>query len=346
MGLWNALFGSRDPSLDERLHDLLKVKVRSTLYFGQSSIPGTTYLSVSPDFIPKVAFQEIKRITSNGAPKNGQDPVPKRKLIVHVNAATAKLFEYEVAGLPVILTGLKGGYPISHREVLFVDDKEIAKSTEVSVKTLGELRTTEKWDYSQFLQIVREGIPPFRVEYLRMQGDLNEKRRELDEDEQTEFKWQFSSGKATYRFTAELAKKFDDRDLQEAQVAYIVDVQPQQNVKEPFRVVKLETRVMVYMKPRDDSETPLMNKEHMRMGCFTCVERDQAGKYTIVSRITRRMEGSLEQEAALPGWQKVAPYDFPASLANTANFFTAIRYPNDSLPKRFLSKEGTFVLKK
>ncbi len=52
----------KEPSLEEQVKKLLKVHPKAGLYAGDKAVPGTKYLSVSPDFKPDVALPAIQRV--------------------------------------------------------------------------------------------------------------------------------------------------------------------------------------------------------------------------------------------------------------------------------------------
>ena len=182
--------------------------------------------------------------------------------------------------------------------------------------------------------MVNEGINPCRAEYLRMYGRLND------------VEWLFKSDEKCYTFSAGIFREMDRPDVQEANVMYKVEVRPHIDKREPFRVTKLEIRAMIYMKPRDETGKTLVEEPRIRMGCFARVERYDDGQLRITSRVTRRMEGTLKEEAeALHGWRHEPGYDYHQSIERTAQFFSALRHGSERLPS-YLGKDGTFVLKK
>jgi hypothetical protein len=324
----------REETLDQRMNELLKVRTRSSLYPGGASIPGTHHFSVSKDFKPEVAFAEIRRVARKLTDPDNGKPVHNGFLALRLNGHTASLFEYEAAGFPVILPQERDGVPESHRELLFFDYEKIAELPNLPDKVREALRKEHELNYGRFLHMVNEGINPCRADYLRMCGKLND------------VEWLFKCDEKSYTFSAGISRKIDRPDVQEANVMYKVEVRPRVDKREPFKVTKLETRAMIYMKPRDDTGNPLVEEAHIRMGCFARVERYDDGPLRITSRVTRRMDGTLKEEAEAPyGWRHEPSYDYRQSIEKTALFFSALRHGSERLPS-YLGKDGPFVLKK
>ncbi len=254
-----------------------------------------------------------------------------------MNIRTADLYEYKAAGFPVILPYERDGLPISHREVLFFDYEKIANLPieKVPDEALAILRETPELDYEKILRMINGKINPCRAEYLRVTG------------QKKDMKWLFKSDASKYYFSVGLFKEMDRPDLQKAEVVYLFEIQPQTRGTEAFRIVKLETRVGVYMRPRNDEGHPRPEEAHITMGCFTRIEFDENGRLSLCSKLTRRMEDPLKDEALNEnGWRFQPQHDYIGTVKSTAHFFAALRHGSDKLAAEYLGNEGTFVLRK